>query len=585
MSNNVYTPTTAIEDLYGEGDWRQILGEGPRKTGYKTYIIGKASIDERMEGVILPSFDWSMNLDDEDFFKRTTSCWTDKADQQNPRHFLPSAFAIPMFIYPYLGEKKEHWMSPSNKTRMIGGDTIDPLECADAFDDLGRYIRKIYKNDERTRDSFLKGKTYKDDPKVPGRRALFFSLAWVKDKDNPYHLAVIGYTPGAYNHIITQMRWYTPHGEAPLDPRWPQYLLGDPTGGTANRDEEGRIIEGDVIARPWHVDKVQLNPSESRETNVIRFTDRPEYIDPRSQPVTVPRQIIESRFRLPDPDNWCFPTYEEQVDYMMANLDPDVTADMIRAACGAIYKGEIPSTRPEQIRVQSDKSSESNGSAAPTTREHHDHDVDPLAAVQGRSSGSGFAPNMTAPPQPEPAAAAKQPPSQPEKEQAKSFWVGRAGVESKMMTQADIQDLVDSGDYEDYQVLVDGQSDWKTIEASGLAVIRKTPPAAPTPPTAPTAPAAPTAPTAPTAPAAPASTAPTQPAPQQAETQPATPSGGKTLEEFTRNLISGIDDLPDYKKAAAEDIAKRAYEATNRGVDRLPSDILAEVLEVITGDK
>ena len=159
--SNVFTPTTDADALYGDGDWRPILGENPRKADWKVYMIGKTSIEHRMRGIFLPSFDWTKELNDQSFFQQVGPCWTAREDPHSPRHFTPNAFALPILMYPYMGENKEHWISPQNRAKMIGFDNADPAEFADAFDDLNKWIRKKYRNDEARKDFFLKAPSMK----------------------------------------------------------------------------------------------------------------------------------------------------------------------------------------------------------------------------------------------------------------------------------------------------------------------------------------------------------------------------------------------------------------------------------------
>ena len=121
------------------------------------------------------------------------------------------------------------------------------------------------------------------------------------DKENDWHKAVVFYTGSAYSYLIEQMRWPHQDKEDPRDPDFPQYMLGDPTNPKG--------------ALEWHIDKVQLDPRDTQETNVICFTERREFLDPDQKVRPVRPELIEARFMLPDPNNWNIPTYEEQVAY------------------------------------------------------------------------------------------------------------------------------------------------------------------------------------------------------------------------------------------------------------------------------
>jgi hypothetical protein len=579
--SKVFTPVVDADAVYGEGDWRPLLGDAPRKADWKLYMIGKQSIEHRLKGIILPAYDWSLSIDDKAFGESVGSCWSSVPDKRLGRHFTPNAFAIPLLVYPYMGERKEHWISPGNRRNMIGGSDMDPEDGSDAFDDLNKWIRRNKAFSDQKKDFFLKAPSMKEDALVPGRTIRYFCLARCYDKETPWHDAVVAYTPSAYSYIIEQMRWaHQAQDGPPRDPNWPQYMLGDPTS------PEGAI--------EWHVDKVQLDAKDQHDTNVLVFTERAEFLDANQKTVKLSRDDLARRFRLPDPDNWNIPTYEEQVDYMMNNFDAAITAEMIRAACSYRYRGEIPASRPDHIMstagAPKDKSPDetedySRNSRSRTSREP---EGDPIAAVTGGGGGGRGArltpdsepplPTRTAPPR-ESAAPARTPAAAVAATGA-VFWAGATGEKPTKMTVPQLQEVVDKGQHEGFKVMV-AQNDWKLLAESGLVVIPEPPVEDEAPPSVPDDDAPPSVPeddAPPSVPAdAPKATARSVDAP--------TAEGQCTLEQMKERLFpdtNSYNSLSSEQKKKAEELVDRAWKGTNFGAEtELPDDVVDDLLQLV----
>jgi hypothetical protein len=531
----IFTPVTDADAVYGEGDWRPLLGDAARKDFQKIYMIGKTSVDHKLRGVILPSFDFTLDTNDQAFGSSVGPCWTNQPQKGLERHFAPNAFAQPLLMYPYMAPDKEHWLSPGNRRNMIGNDTLDADDAMDAFDDLNKWVRRNKQIPQSKKDFLLKAEKLTDDVPIPGRTVRYFALAECRDKENDWHLALIGYTASAQSYLIEQMRWRHQDATAPRDPNWPSYMLGDPT------DPAGAL--------EWRVDKVQLDPKDPQETNVMCFTEKREFLDADQKVRKISPEVLAKRVLLVDPKNWNIPTYEEQVEYMMQKFDPAVTADMIRAACSHRCRFEIPRERPESVRLQ--------GGAA-DSEDRRDRRTERADSEAPAGGSAGLAPRSSAPPMP------RDEPTLPVK-----YWAGRAGGKPTEMTVAELQAVADSGQHEGFKVNMDGKADWQNLSTCGLVTL---------PAAAPSVPADVAPPTETQAPSVPAdvTTPPVNrgPAPQ-----------GITLEAMHTKLFPDPDVYqalsPDQQKEA-DALVQRAWETTDHGTKRdFPADVVSDLMKLL----
>lgn len=514
------------------------MGDNTRKDGWKFYMIGKASIEHRLRGVILPSFDFTLSLSDQSFPKSVAPCWTNQPQKGLERHFAANAFAIPIMMYPFLGEKNEHWLSPSNRKNMIGNDALGEGDADDAFDDLNRWVRRNKSFDQGRKDFLLKAPNLKEDAPVPGRTVRYVALAECKDKESDWHPAVIAFTTTAYSYLLEQMRWRHQDATPPRDPNWPSYMLGDVT-------DPNSAVE-------WHVDKVLLDPKDNQETNVICFTERREFLDEAQKVRKVRPEVVDKRFLMVSPDNWCIPTYEEQVEFMLSSYDAAVTADMIRAACSHRCGFEIPTSRPQRAVTSSETAAPSTGDR-PTPR-YGDEPVQPAA-------GGSLAPRASAPPMPRETAAEP------------TYWAGRPKERPTKMTVAALQAVWDEQGAESrIKVNVDGVEDWRPLADCGLIRIASAVPDDDVPMSVPDedTPAVPDTPSTP-----PAATASQQPAREV------------TLEQMVTTLFPDpavLDAMSPERQAEARELAQRAWVATDKGTKRdLPPDIVDDLMKLIEG--
>jgi hypothetical protein len=554
--STIFTPVVDADAVYGEGDWRPLLGDDPRKDAWKVYMIGKQSVEHKLRGVILPSYDYTMSIVDQAFKSSVGACWTNQPQKGLERHFSPNAFAIPLLMYPFLGPQKEHWLSPANRRNMIGNDALDPDDAADAFDDLNKWVRRNKSFSQARKDFFLKADKMTDDPPIPGRTVRYVALNECRDRETDWHLAVTVFTASAHSYLIEQMRWRHQDATPPRDSKWPQYMLGDPTDPAA--------------ALEWNVNKVQLDPKDPQETNVLCFTDRREFLDPDQKVRKISDAVLAKRFVMSDPDNWNLPTYEDQVEFMMANFDAAVTADMIRAACSYRCRFEIPNQRPESVRLQaevaSSEESRQEGRSRATSRQSEDEPVtNPMDAV----TGGGFAPKSTPPmPQGDVAPASAPAPS------PTLYWAGPGGSTPTQMTVAALQAVADSGNFTGFKVNMDGKADWRNLADCGLVRL-PAPPQASVPPQVPG-----------DVPASVPADVPASVPTETASPRPATtPDSGITLEAMGAKLFPDAAVLASFspeQREKADALIRRAWEATERGTKRdFPPDVVEELMQLI----
>lgn len=562
--------TVDPDKVFGEGDWRPVLGKGPRELGWKFNMIGKQSIEERLRGIIIPSFDAALDTEDKAFQASVTPCWSDTPDTNLKRHFAPTQWFFPIIMYPYLGEAKEHWLSPKNLINMIGSGELSPGAADDAFDDLNKWVRRSKELTEGEKEKLLKVKKLSDDPIVPGRATRVFSLSECRDKDNDWHLAAIGYTSSALSYMLEQMRWRAEDDCPPLDPDFPRYMLGDVTR-----------VGGAVV---WHVDKIQLNAKDTHDTNVICFTNRPEFLDENQETRPVSEDILLKRFNMQDPACWNIPTYEEQVMHMVERFAPEVTSEMIRAACGHRCEINIPDRKVNRTISNGGGGNSERGqrredpptrSESRRERETRDEDDDPMAAVTGRSMTPNSAPPMPkVDVDPAPASRTVNATAQVHNgrpaaaDDGTKYWAGGKGGKAEKLTVTELQARVDNGDYEGIKVQIDGK--WVAIEDCGLVqfpVVEEEAPIIPDdePPFVPGDDEPPMVP---------------DDSPSSGAEQPA--GGGLTREVLCAQLFPDREAFESYseeRKARAWALVEEAYVATDAGrnID-VPGELIDKML-------
>ncbi len=369
-----FKPHTTEEELHENDGYRSFLGDKPMKDGWRLHMIGKGDIEEKTNGVIYPGYDWELNLEDEAFATSTSNFWTTSADKEYPKEFVPGSWAVPWYYYPFLGESNTHFFSPMNRKKMIGAADFSADELADAFNELWKYVKFGKQFTQKDKDYYTKNvKTatgYEDAP-IPNRRTGYFSQGKTfgkKNKEGAKSLLV--YSSSAHGYLVEQARWRRDDGDPILDPKLPRYLLGDPTKVDA--------------ALVWDVNKLLLDTKDAQETNCLMWTDEREVLrDPLvTRPIT--KADLASRFNMWDPASWDFPTYQEQVDFMVAEFHK-VDLELIREVCG--HKADIDTS----LRKDSKKKDGPSESAA--KEKERSESYDPLAAAVAAASGGRSEPS------------------------------------------------------------------------------------------------------------------------------------------------------------------------------------------------
>ena len=107
----IIDPHTTEDQLQQGGDYRPMLGAGPRNSGLKMYMIGANATKDQVQGVILPSFDYSLDTCDQAFQQSVGAFWKSTPDPKHPKHFLPNGWAVPLICYTFMGPNNEHFIS------------------------------------------------------------------------------------------------------------------------------------------------------------------------------------------------------------------------------------------------------------------------------------------------------------------------------------------------------------------------------------------------------------------------------------------------------------------------------------------
>lgn len=470
-----FVPHTDEADLGFSGSWRPMLAHHITERGIKLQILGKQTKDDEISGVIMPSFDWSINPADPAFQLGVSAHMSTQADPKKTVHFLPSAWATPWKCYTFQGPANEHFISPSNRAKMIGGSPdMDKDLLADAFDDIYLFIKRHPKMDAQAKDFYLKKPDMNTDARVPLVERKYFSNMVIRDKKNKTDTHVIEcFTSAAYHYLIEQMRWATPYGGNPIDPTWPKYLLGDPT------NPSGALV--------WHQEKMKVGGLQM-DSNVMCLTAEPEQLSPSPERRPITSAHLAGRINLYDPSVWNWPTYQEMADFALEHWT-EVPRDLIADAC----------SHRATVGLRSKKAEVFDGGGAPRQGA--------VGAEPPQQSSVAYK-DPTPPPAAAPAPAAS-PASAPAQEESRWVIGPATGGQVVKWTLEAIREFAASGKLTSEQVNTDGTAaGWKSFAAAGFpAPAPIAPPPVVETPSAPAAPAAPAAPLPPAAPAAPATNA------------------------------------------------------------------------------
>lgn len=463
----IINPHTTEKELYSATGGSSLLGPIGRENGLRVLMLGASSVKEKLSGVLLPSYDYTLDTVDTAFGASVGPCWKNVPDPEHPKHWQPNGWATPLFFYTFVGASNAHFISPVNRRKMLGKDTMVDGDDDDAFNDLYWYIKKNKQFSDTQRDYYLKKPARDKDARVPNRQTKFaaFASTTTKDDRDP-KVNVILYTPGCQGNMIDQMRWINEDQSLAIDKRFPRYLLGDPTR-----------VESAMV---WDVDKRKLDPSDPQETNCILWTDQREVLrDPLvTRPIT--RDELLKRFVLIDDTNWNFPTYQEMVDFMVAEFT-EVPIDLIDAACG--HRANVGTRK------------EARQHAAPAnTAPAHDDTVAAVTSMFERvapptnpAAAPAAAPSTVAPIPPMPPELAAAPAPAPAPVVATMYVVAVPGSQPQQITFAE---LLARANESGLQVVVGNA--WVPVASSGLIppAMPPVPPAMPPVPTMPAIPAA-----------------------------------------------------------------------------------------------
>lgn len=478
---------------------RPFLSGAVREAGRKEWILGKKMVDKHFRGIILPSYDWEgVNTVDAAFDSSVVPFVTKEPDKAAPAFPGFSGWFTRAYVYPMLGEDYDCFVSPEFHGQMEDG-TKDP----DAFNDLGCQVRfRSNLNSDQVKyfcGTTKKGNVY-TDPLIPGRRDMMILNVYATDDtmNGQYEFGVLLISGDAGNYLISQLRYRAPRTRPGLDPNFEDYILGDVTN--PNKPMVFRTVQ-----------KVPPGSKNNQEVNLLEFVDTekfpddPQYLSP---PLTA--EQLQCRVRLFDARSWNWPTYQEQVDWLVANLANEVPWEYVKAGCGK--HGVVPEVRPASNRPAS-------SAAPPGTQEAAPAYGTASPALPGGYTGGAAAPslppamggNPATPPNPYatqsstptppsfPAAPVTPPPpvdDVPSQPDAKVYIAAPPENIPTEFTRAQLYIRMKGGDRA-FQVYVNGA--WGSSDLLGFTF----PPPLPAAPIVPATPAVPSAPVTPAAPAAP----------------------------------------------------------------------------------
>lgn len=532
MSNSqiptAFKPHTSEDDLGYSGSWRGLLSSAVVDSGIKLQVLSKKSKDDDTTGVLMPSFDWGMNPADPAFSAGVWPHMSTTVDPKKTVHFIPNPWGTPWKCYTFQGPLNEQFFSPSNRAKMIGGEHVDKDLLADAFDDVYMYIKRNPEFDGQAKDYYLKKPDIQTDARVPLVERRYFSNTLNRDKASTNDTHVIElYTSAAYHYLISQMRWATRFGGTPIDPKWPAYLIGDPT------NPDGALV--------WHQQKL-LVEGLKMESNVICFTKQPEQIAAQPERRPISEAQLAARVNLYDANSWNWPTYQEMVEHAVEYWT-EVPRDLIADACG--HRATVP--------LRTKKATVVDGGGAPKGGVG----AEPSSAPPQESSVAFKDPT----PQPAAAAqAASQPAAAPVED---SMWVAgpvTGGAVVKWTLQA-VRDFAASGKLTTEKVSVNNV--WVPFAEAGFA-----PPAPPAPP-------------ADAAPAPPAADLQPPPAPE-ASAAPAAPDSA--LQAALDKSVPTYHSMPPEKQARVREVMTKivAHSAANPGANP-PTELALELGNIMMG--
>lgn len=485
--SNTYDQYIERDDSYagGGGTHRALVADNKTRINF----FGATAIKEQWRGTILPPFDVSLIRDPNDtesYINSVGPCWTDVPDDSRPRFYLPGPWSRKFLFYTFLGESNQHFLSPRCRKNLVTNRELTDMDLADAFDDIRFFVRNSKAFTDAQRKALLErtrsGDRYVDAPVPQGTfRHVMFSEFWSTATPQP-RVELLAITASAYKHLIDQMRWLVDERNPSIGTTCKQYLLGD-----VMADPAGALV--------WFPAKRVVG--DFGEANVLAFTGRLENTAGAERRV-VSQEALRSRFLLTQESNWNIPSYQEMVDFAVAELSgpSKIPLEIIKHACGS--RADVPDQGPSfATAVQPG--------------------FDPMAAAQR------YAPVTAPTPMTAPVNVAPQVPTSVET----SYLVGVPGEAAVSVPASGLQAVLHKSPTAMVQ-MPDGS--WLPLAASGLVQIAQVPVSVPA-----TVPVSVPA-TVPAVPTVPANTAPSMAPQTTAATAPAVATPVETVEDYRRKI-------------------------------------------------
>ena len=321
MQNTAYNSYIERDDDFsGSGNHRSVLAPDIKM---RLNFFGASAAKEQWRGINLPPFDVSLIRDPKDkesYIESIGPCWSDVPDET--RFYLPGPWSRKFIFYTFLGESNTHFMSPRNRKKFVTNRDYTDMDLADAFDDIRFFVKNSKALTEQQRKALLEknkqGDRYFDSPVPQGTfRHVLFSEYWSVQNATP-RVELMAITASAYNHLIDQMRWLVDDRNPSIGNTCKQYLLGD-----ALSDPSGALV--------WFPTKREIG--DFGLANVMAYTPR-EQNTAGFERRAISREALRQRFLLTEESNWNIPSYQDMVDFAVAEL-PNIPLEIIKQACGS----------------------------------------------------------------------------------------------------------------------------------------------------------------------------------------------------------------------------------------------------------
>jgi hypothetical protein len=321
--SNTYDQYIERDDNFsgGGGNHRSIIADNKMRLNF----FGATAVKEQWRGTIVPPFDVSLIRDPKDtesYINSVGPCWTDVPDET--RFFLPGPWSRKFLFYTFLGESNTHFMSPRCRKTFVTNKEWTDMDLADAFDDIRFFVRNSKALTDAQRKALLErtraGDRYVDAPVPQGTfRHVVFSEFWAAAKPQP-RTEAMALTASAYKHLLDQMRWLVDERNPSIGNTCKSYLLGD-----ALADPQGPLV--------WFPTKRSVG--DFGEANVMAYTPR-EQNTAGAERRPLSSEALRSRFLLTEESNWNIPSYQDMVDFAVAELaGPNkIPFEIIKQACG-----------------------------------------------------------------------------------------------------------------------------------------------------------------------------------------------------------------------------------------------------------